>query len=239
MRADKGAGRFRICGSTQICDAETARETASQFPNLLATIILDSGDARAVVHVHQPVSCATLFGAILPTPVQQQREPTEEHTADAMGCDVNAATANGDNSGCATMDKPLLHTIPAIRRVVLDDNAYITRDNTIDLKWTSQVQLGSAWLSPSMSGKKIQPALDTLFELLKLIGRHPDIESFREAEGQKIKELQGSPAAQTWPKYRQHNLGLEMSPEGFEAFIERVRRFRDISSIPNLYYLSH
>lgn len=130
--------------------------------------------------------------------------------------------ADQAKSICAISGEPSFRSISAVRQVYLHDNACLTPDKTVDPKWTAKVQLGSAWLNPPVSGKAIQPVLDTLFELLKLIGRSPDVASIQEAELQKIKDIEGPSSAQTWPKYRQHNLGLEMSPEAFEAFVERV-----------------
>lgn len=177
----------------------------------------------------QTVSSSTLFGSILQTPVHHRPTDHEQCSTSA-----NAKEEGDKDTALVQLDPPckpqtemLVRPLQKLGYVCLEDNAYLISNDSANSNWTTQIRLHGGWLGPSFEVKESQHTFDTLFELLKLAGKHPGADSLRELEARDIQGGEATSCRQL-PEYRQHHLGLDMTKEGFDVFFERVSRSFDI-----------
>lgn len=212
--------RYLFCADAS---EPSVRACFTIFPNLRVIFTVDrknkeQADHPCDIYIHKPVSTSTLFGIIAKIPVYHVRpkhRSCSKYSRERGQLDFLCEEEEG---------KPLIRKLVAVQRIVLDPEARLVSDpKPSKSKWKTDMRLTDAIFSPRLNANKgSKQVLDTIFELLKLAGRHnPGF--LRECEQKAIfdMERQGGWCAHRFP-YHQYHLQVEMTKKGWELFEKRV-----------------
>lgn len=186
------------------------------------------------ISIQKPVKSATLLGVIAATPVHH----TEiDHTMCVIRSQFSFSGLGSRRlmaSSCAAeTGKPLLRAMQRIHRIRLGEGACLLPEPGA-LTWSTHVRLADTTFAPEINEAAMSAVCFTVFELLRLAGRHAGPTRFRDLDGEETDDFYHFRLCQRRPVYSKYQIELSVNSEGIGAFIRKVscRNLRDTTRTP-------
>lgn len=198
------------------------------FPNLTAVLCITQGPGYSAadgikLFLCKSVTAATIFGVIAFTAMRI-------NTIDPAALLRTIGCPSARSITASQVCRPGTGPCHKVLSVHVDKSAFLLPEPETTSSWTTPVRLFDTMITFRPDEGCDDGNLDTVFELLKLAGRH------RSPEWLYLLDEGSGAMARHGEKY---HVRLSMSKEGYDAFAERVRHGSHIISWFPAYSFSH